>query len=365
MTKEKSEGEHEAKERQLEAERERDEAEDRFQAVFDVNPAPAMIVRLADERIVRVNSGFPELTEYGVREVRHKTLDELELFSDVGRREDLLESPRRGKPLSKAEVRLRARSGEEKVALVSVKPLELGEERCAIFTFADITEQKRAEERFSSAFRLAPIPTCMMTPQEGRFVDVNRSFLELTGYAQEEVLGRTSRALGIWASAEDRTEVAALREHGDSFRDLELSLRTKAGETRDVLASAEVLEGDPPLMLMMFHDVTARKRTEVQLMQAISEVMQDTAWFSRSVMERLAQVRSGRADAGTVATLTNREREVLECVAGGMGNEAIAAELGLAKQTVRNYLTTVYSKIGVGSRAEAVVWARERGLVKL
>lgn len=44
-------------------------------------------------------------------------------------------------------------------------------------------------------------------------------------------------------------------------------------------------------------------------------------------------------------------------------NNAIAHELGLATQPVRNYISNLYDKLGVHTRAEAVVWARERGIV--
>ena len=61
--------------------------------------------------------------------------------------------------------------------------------------------------------------------------------------------------------------------------------------------------------------------------------------------------------------MTKRERDVLARLARGANNEIIAAELGVAVQTVRNYVAAVYDKLGVHSRAEAVVWARERGIV--
>ena len=46
-----------------------------------------------------------------------------------------------------------------------------------------------------------------------------------------------------------------------------------------------------------------------------------------------------------------------------MNNDVIAKELGIATQTVRNYISAVYDKLGVRSRGEAIVWARERGIV--
>ena len=55
---------------------------------------------------------------------------------------------------------------------------------------------------------------------------------------------------------------------------------------------------------------------------------------------------------------------MLELIASGQNNETIAADLGVATQTVRNYISTIYSKLEVSSRAEAIVWARERGIVR-
>ena len=117
-------------------------------------------------------------------------------------------------------------------------------------------------------------------------------------------------------------------------------------------------------LLATLTDVTERRRTEEQLMQAIQEVMQDTAWFSRSVIERLAQIRSDAPDETPVmVSLTKRERQLLELVAAGYTNAQLVEELGLAKNTVRNYVARIYEKLDVHSRAEAVVWARERGIV--
>ncbi|MET7403848.1 response regulator transcription factor [Dactylosporangium sp. NPDC005572] len=60
--------------------------------------------------------------------------------------------------------------------------------------------------------------------------------------------------------------------------------------------------------------------------------------------------------------LTAREREVLERVAQGEGNGAIAAALGLAPKTVGNHVSAIFAKLRVASRAEAIVRAREHGL---
>jgi DNA-binding NarL/FixJ family response regulator len=60
--------------------------------------------------------------------------------------------------------------------------------------------------------------------------------------------------------------------------------------------------------------------------------------------------------------LTGREREVLDRVARGQNNAAIAAGLGLAGKTVGNHISAIFAKLQVSTRSEAVVRARESGL---
>ena len=63
-----------------------------------------------------------------------------------------------------------------------------------------------------------------------------------------------------------------------------------------------------------------------------------------------------------LAALTGREREILSLVAGGASNQAIADQLFISEKTVRNHLTAIFDKIGVSSRSQAIVFARDRGL---
>ena len=63
-----------------------------------------------------------------------------------------------------------------------------------------------------------------------------------------------------------------------------------------------------------------------------------------------------------LAALTAREREILDLVAGGANNQEIAEKLFISEKTVRNHLTAIFDKIGVSSRSQAIVFARDRGL---
>lgn len=82
-----------------------------------------------------------------------------------------------------------------------------------------------------------------------------------------------------------------------------------------------------------------------------------TAWAPELSLRVLEAVRS------PAVMLTAREKEVLEQVAAGHSNEAIAKALFLTAATVKTHLAHIYTKLGVDSRTQAVARARERGIL--
>jgi pimeloyl-ACP methyl ester carboxylesterase/DNA-binding CsgD family transcriptional regulator len=82
-------------------------------------------------------------------------------------------------------------------------------------------------------------------------------------------------------------------------------------------------------------------------------------WPRETPRRRAADV---TARSEELDTLTSREREILDLVAGGNTNQQIGAQLFISEKTVRNHLTAIFDKIGVNSRSQAIVYARDRGL---
>lgn len=77
---------------------------------------------------------------------------------------------------------------------------------------------------------------------------------------------------------------------------------------------------------------------------------------TRQVLDRLRNARR-LEEAGAFADLTDRERHVLAHVSDGASNREIGMRMGLAEKTVRNYVSSILSKLGLGSRAQAVNYA--------
>ena len=95
--------------------------------------------------------------------------------------------------------------------------------------------------------------------------------------------------------------------------------------------------------------------------RAIRTVAAGEAVFGAAVASRLLGYFAA-PPATSFPELTEREREVLELLASGRNNQAIADELVLSLKTVRNHVSNVFAKLRVADRSEAIIKARDAGL---
>ena len=83
--------------------------------------------------------------------------------------------------------------------------------------------------------------------------------------------------------------------------------------------------------------------------------------WQRWLTELRAFLTAGRQEGSAFASLTARELELIELIAQGRDNAQIAAVLKLSEKTVRNHVTSIFAKLGVTSRAQTIVIARQAG----
>ena len=351
------------------------EAEDRFEKTFAANPAPAVICRLADQRFVKVNEGFLEMTGFTRDQVLGRTLRDIDVLERAERREEALRSLTAGESIPQMEARLTVPKDAERLVVVAGQPLEVDDDACMLFTFVDL-EQRRmveaalqeSEERMAALFRLAPV-SMSVSRRDGHVVlDINEAFTATTGYDPQDLVDRRTDDVRLWADPEGRKQFERAVKRSGRVGAFETRLRCKDGEEIDALVSAEValIRGES-CVLCAFQDISSRRRNEAELMQAIEAVMSDASWFSRAVVEKLAALRAP-ARFGTpsdptpaIADLTPRERDVLARMCRGQDDPTIAAELGVSRNTVRNHVAALFRKLGVNRRSAAIVWARDRG----
>jgi two-component system cell cycle sensor histidine kinase/response regulator CckA len=129
--------------------------------------------------------------------------------------------------------------------------------------------QQKAEERFQKAFTSNPEPISITTVSKGLFIDVNESFLRVTGYGREEVIGRTALELGMWVMPDHHGTLVEMLANRVAVRDSEMTFRTKSGQERMGLHSAELIElGGQECVLGVLKDVTEGKLLENKLRQS-------------------------------------------------------------------------------------------------
>lgn len=130
-------------------------------------------------------------------------------------------------------------------------------------------ELQQSERRFFTAFRSSPEGMSITTLKDGRYIEANDVFLRILGYQREELIGKTSAELGIWARPADRDDMIQRLTRGELVREIELRARAKSGQTRQVLLSLETIRlQDELCLLASLRDVTEQKQLEEQLRQA-------------------------------------------------------------------------------------------------
>ncbi len=125
---------------------------------------------------------------------------------------------------------------------------------------------RQSEAKFATAFRCSPNSMVIATLDEGRYIEVNDTFLQDTGYLRHEVIGKTSLELKIWEHPGDRARmVKQLLERG-KFRDLEITYVDRQGHERVERRSGELIyiEG-VPCILAVSEDITEKQRTQAAL----------------------------------------------------------------------------------------------------
>lgn len=170
--------------------------------------------------------------------------------------------------------------------------------------------------------------------------------------------------------------LAAVKEHDPDLLVVDIAMPGMDG-----LAVAEQLRRERPKLRVVFlsmHDddgslqravalgaagFVSKSASIEELQEAVRAVRDGGSYLSSNVASRVMDLAAGRSPATTLG-LTPREREILELLTAGNRPTEIGTTLFLSVKTVKNHLTSIYSKLGVETGAQAVAEAYRQGLVK-
>jgi two-component system, cell cycle sensor histidine kinase and response regulator CckA len=238
----------------------------------------AIIGKSLDGTIFAWNPGAENLFGYTAAEALGKSIQILLPPERANEEFDFLARLRRGERLQHLETVRMQKDGKRMDVSVTISPIRdssgtiVGVSKIA----RDITERKcaeeelrKAEERFSKAFRSNPLAVTISTKEDGRYLDVNDAFLKILGYDRGDVIGRSASALTFWAQPAQHKEMLRLLEENGRVTEFRTQYKTSTGELREAEVSAELIELEgQPCVLSITRDITETLRLEAQFHQA-------------------------------------------------------------------------------------------------
>jgi PAS domain S-box-containing protein len=248
-------------------------SEERFRKVFEASPVAICITTLEEGVLVEANAAYWILSGYDPEKAVGHSVLELEPWFTPDERRAFVDELRQKRSIYNLEYQFQTVRGELKSTTAFYELIQLGELTCILSMFYDVTAQRHAqealqasEERFRTVFHSGRMAIYIASLEQGRFIDANQAFWELSGLQPGQALGHTTLELGLWGNAGERDEfVRALREKR-SLQNLEHEFLRDGQDRRSARAFYEMVYLEDELcVLAMFFDITEQKKAQEAL----------------------------------------------------------------------------------------------------
>ena len=168
----------------------------------------------------------------------------------------------------------------------------------------EIADKTAAEDKFAKAFRACPNPIAIAIYESGQVLEINQSFLQMSGYDAAEIIDRNieqiySSSVSVYKQALSKLDTQ------DFVRNLELEFSTKSGQVKTVLLSMESIKLDgTKCTLQILNDITERKRLENEFISLVSHELRTPMTSTIGALDLL--------NSGQLGTLSDRGNNILQ-----------------------------------------------------
>lgn len=275
------------------------------------SPVSVIITDLAG-RIDYVNPRFEEVSGYTFEEVKGKTPRLLKSgHTDPAVYEIMWEALTNGREW-RGELCNRSKDGKLFWEFATISPIkdEQGKATHYLAVKEDMTRRKEweetlrlSEEKFASIFRTSPSAISISRVSDSVFVEVNETFVRISGYTREQVIGRTWEELDLIPKTGTREKMVHILETEGVVSNYEMQFKTRDGrELTTLLSLRPIMMASEPCILTIAHDISERKDAENAL---------------AAEKERLAVTLRSIGD-GVITTDTNGRIDLINKVAENM-----------------------------------------------
>jgi PAS domain S-box-containing protein len=252
------------------------EGEERFRKIFHVSPVAISVTSLKDGRLLEANDAYWKLTGFDPITAVGSTTVELKFWDKEEQRKKFINKLTERRSLHNPNYEFESAAGEKRITVAFYELIDQEHEPAVLSIFYDVTDQRNAqaalqksEQRFRKVFQGSPVAIVITTLAEGRIIDANGAYWELSGHDPLTSIGRTTYELRHTLQPDTRQRFVQELLQKRSIQNPSYDFVNDSGEHLKTIAFFELIEvDDNPAILSMFYDTTEQSNARDALRQS-------------------------------------------------------------------------------------------------